>query len=143
MTATITLTLPDKLLRPLERLAHATHQPVEALVLSALQASLPSLDGLPPELQAELTRLEELSTAQLWAVLTEVVPAETQTEIESLLEANRAGTLNETDRLRLNTLQHQAEGVMLRKARAAVILRFRGQRLPTLAELRQQTFPAA
>jgi hypothetical protein len=36
-------------------------------------------------------------------------------------------------------LQQQADMVMLRKARAAVLLRFRGRRLPTLAELARQT----
>jgi hypothetical protein len=36
-------------------------------------------------------------------------------------------------------LQKQADLVMLRKARAAVLLRFRGHRLPTLAELQAQT----
>ena len=39
----------------------------------------------------------------------------------------------------LTSLQRAADRVMLRKARAAVLLRFRGERPPTLTELRQLT----
>ena len=39
----------------------------------------------------------------------------------------------------LAVLQQQADLVMLRKARAAILLRFRGKRVPTLAELSQLT----
>jgi hypothetical protein len=39
----------------------------------------------------------------------------------------------------LRELQGRADLVMLRKARAAVLLRFRGRRPPTLAELGQMT----
>jgi hypothetical protein len=50
--------------------------------------------------------------------------------------------LTNAEQERLASLQQQADLVMLRKARAAVLLRFRGKRLPTLAELDQLAEPS-
>ena len=47
MSRNITLSLPDILYEPVRRIAQATHQPVEAVLLTALQASLPSLRDSP------------------------------------------------------------------------------------------------
>jgi hypothetical protein len=46
---------------------------------------------------------------------------------------------NHVAQSKLAALQNEADRVMLCKARAAVLLRFRGRRLPTLAELRKLT----
>jgi hypothetical protein len=50
-------------------------------------------------------------------------------------------SFTDAEREQLTILQHQADLVMLRKARAAVLLRFRGKRVPTLAELSQLAAP--
>ncbi len=42
MSQTITLNLPDSIFQPLQRTAQATKQPIEAILLTALQAALPS-----------------------------------------------------------------------------------------------------
>jgi hypothetical protein len=62
------------------------------------------------------------------------VPAAQQRELERLLCKNQAGTLTEREQQRLDKLQREADRVMLRKARATVLLRFRGHWLPTLEE---------
>ena len=49
--------------------------------------------------------------------------------------------LTDAEREQLALLQQLADLVMLRKARAAVLLRFRGKRVPTLAELSQLAAP--
>ncbi len=139
MSQTVMLTLPDRLYQPLQRIAQATDQPMETVLLMALQASLPPLDGLPADLAQELARLEALDNGALRQVLLETVPLDQQQALEDLLQRNQAGELTQVERERLASLQHAADRVMLRKARAAVLLRFRGQRIPTLAELRQLT----
>jgi len=141
MSRTVTLTLPDKLYEPAERTAQATNQPLEAVLLTALQASLPPLEGLPADMAAALLELEALGDEALWEAMLETVPDQQQQELEDLLQRNQAGALTDIDSERLAALQHAADVVMLRKARAAVLLRFRGRRIPTLAELRQLTFP--
>jgi hypothetical protein len=136
---TVTLTLPARLYLPIRRIARATHQPVETVLLKALQSSLPSLDGLSASFKRELIRLEALDDNALRRVMLEMVPTDLQQEINDLLEHNQAGMITPSERERLTVLQEKADQVMLRKARAAVLLRFRGQRLPTLAELRRLT----
>jgi len=141
MSQTITLTVPDRVFQPIQRVAEATDQPIEALLLTALEASLPPLEGLPPGLMDELTELERLDDQALWRVMAETVPLQTQSQIEELLLRNSAGSISETEREQLSLLQRQADLVMLRKARAANLLRFRGKRVPTLAELDQLISP--
>lgn len=139
MTHSITLTLPDQLYGPLNRMAQANHQPLEEVLVVALQASLPSLDGLPPDLTQDLVALEELDDQALQSVLLETVPSIQQNILDDLLWRNQAGTITATEREQLSSTQHSADRLILRNARAAVLLRFRGQRLPTLTELRQLT----
>lgn len=142
MSQTVTLTLPDKLYRPVQRAAQATRQPVEKVLLTALEASLPSLDGLLTDLADELAQMETLDNDALRRTLLETVPIDQQQALEELLRRNQAGELTLVEQEQLASLQRAADGVMLRKAHAAVLLRFRGQRIPTLAELRQLTIAA-
>ena len=137
MPQTITLTLPDNILQPAQRVAQATKQSVEDLLVTALQAALPTLEGLPPDVVQHLVALESLDDQTLWRVMLETVPRDQQHQLHDLLLRNQAGMLTDTEREQLAILQQQADLVMLRKARAAVLLRFRGKRVPTLAELSQ------
>ena len=137
MPQTITLTLPDNILQPAQRVAQATRQSVEELLVTALQAALPTLEGLPPDVVQHLVALESLDDQTLWQVMLETVPLDQQHQLHALLLRNQAGMLTDAEREQLAILQQQADLVMLRKARAAVLLRFRGKRVPTLAELSQ------
>jgi hypothetical protein len=139
MPRTITLSLPDDVLQPVQRVAQATKQSVEDLLVIALQAALPSLEGLPPEVMQDLTALESLDDQALWRVMLETVALDQQHRLHDLLSRNQAGILTAPECEELAILQQQADLVMLRKARAAVLLRFRGKRVPTLAELSQLT----
>jgi hypothetical protein len=139
MPQTITLTLPDNVLQPMQRVAQATKQSVEELLVTALQAALPTLEGLPPDVMQHLVALESLDGQVLWRVMLETVPLDQQHQLHNLLSRNRAGMLTESEHEQLPVLQQQADLVMLRKACAAVLLRFRGKRVPTLAELSQLT----
>lgn len=137
MSQTITLELPDRFFQPLQRTAKATKQPIEHLLLNALQTSLPPLDELPQAIIENLTSLETLSDTKLRQALKETVPIKIQEKISTILEKKKEKPLTVLETRTLAELQTQADMVMLRKARAAVLLRFRGGRLPTLAELAQ------
>jgi hypothetical protein len=139
MPQTITLTLPDNVLQPVQRVAQATKQSVEELLVTALQAALPTLEGLPPDVVQHLVGLESLDDQALWRVMLETVPPDQQHRLHDLLLRNQADELTESEHEQLAALQQGADLVMLRKARAAVLLRFRGKRVPTLAELSQLT----
>jgi hypothetical protein len=139
MPQTITLTLPDHVLQPVQRVAQATKQSVEELLVTALQAALPALEGLPPDVMQHLVALESLDDRALWRVMLETVPRDQQHWLHDLLLRNQAGVLTALEHEQLVVLQQQADLVMLRKARAAGLLRFRGKRVPALAELSQLT----
>jgi hypothetical protein len=137
MPQTITLILPDNVLQPAQRVAQATKQSLEDLLVAALQAALPTLEGLPHDIMQHLIALESLDDQALWRVMLETVPLEQQNRIHDLLSRNQAGMITDSEGEQLAILQREADLVMLRKARAAVLLRFRGKRVPTLAELSQ------
>lgn len=139
MAQTVTLELPQTIYLPARRMAEVTNRPLEDLLVCALEASLPPLDGLPSELVEDLVGLESLDDESLRQVMVSKVPTAQQDELDRLLRKNQAGTLTEQERQKLDRLQREADRVMLRKARAAVLLRFRGHRLPTLEELRRLT----
>jgi len=90
-------------------------------------------------LAEDLVGLESLDDESLRQVMVSKVPTAQQRELDRLLRKNQAGTLTEQERQKLDRLQREADRVMLRKARVAVLLRFRGHRLPTLEELRRLT----
>ncbi|MDM8532693.1 hypothetical protein QUF63_16145 [Anaerolineales bacterium HSG25] len=138
---TIILDVPDSFYEPLQRIAKATKNPVNVVLMTALQASLPSLEGLSVELKQALIQLESLDNQALRKVLLKTILPEHQQELELLLQQNKQHALNQTEQDRLSFLQNMVDKIMLQKARAAVLLRFRGQRLPTLAELRRLTMP--
>lgn len=136
---TIAIQMPQPLYRRLERLAKLTRRPVESLVVQTLEANIPPLpDDLPDEMRDDLLALEELSDEALWQVARSVVNPEAQAEYRLLLEKNRLGTITESEQARLAQLRREADRLMLRKAYAYVLLKWRGYRLPTLAEMEAQ-----
>jgi len=137
MTQTVTLELPEAIFLPAQRMAKAIQRPVTDLLVRALRAALPPLDELPPVLIANLVDLEKLDGRALRHVMLSQVPSGRQRKLNGLLEKNKIGGLTGAERIELEALQNEADRVMLRKARAAVLLRFRGQRLPTLVELKK------
>ncbi len=139
MPQTLSLTLPDNLYQPVNRVARAVNKPVEAVLVEAIRSSLPPLDDLPADLAEEITDLENMDNDSLRHALYETVPDDQQETLESLLQRNQESVLSNADQKQLDALQKSADRVMLRTARAAVLLRFRGERLPTLSELHQST----
>ena len=139
MSQTVTLELPEAVFLPAQRMAEATQRPLAEVLVDALKASLPSLEGLPPALTAELVALERLDDDALWQVMLSQVPAGQQQRLNRLLRKKKSKKLLEAEQATLDSLQNESDRLMLRKARAAVLLRFRGKRLPTLIELRKLT----
>ena len=65
MAQTVTLELPQTIYLPARRMAEVTNRSLEDLLVSALKASLPPLDGLPSELVEDLAELESLDDESL------------------------------------------------------------------------------
>ena len=130
-----TIQIPDVIYRRLERLAKLTRRPMEELVTRALEASIPPLpENVPDSMRADLLALERLSDDELWRVARSAVGLEQSERHGELLAKNSAGTLTETERAVLAQLRQEADALMLRKAYAYTLLKWRGHRLPTLAQ---------
>lgn len=136
LTQQITIELPEPVIRQLMRIAAATQQSIETLVAQSVLSNLPpSVENAPPELQAELLAIQALSTDELMAIAqSQADPGQSHHHAE-LLQKNEDTRLSQTERQELTDLRLSADYLMLRKAYAWSLLRWRGQKLPKLADL--------
>ena len=135
-TQSITIELPEPVMRQLMRIAAATHQPIEALVTQSILSNLPpSTDNAPPELQADLLRMQTLSPEELYAIAQAHVESEARDRQADLLRHNEDNQLTSDERQELAQLRQAADHLMLRKAYAWSLIRWRGHQLPALNDL--------
>ena len=132
----VEIELPESVYRQLAQIAKETAQPIATLAAQSVISNLPpSVEDASPELRADLLRLQTLATEDLLrAAQSEVGPADRVRQVE-LLEKHEDGQLTESERQELSTLRQSADRLMLRKAYAWSILRWRGQSVPSLEEL--------
>jgi hypothetical protein len=132
----VTIQVPQTLYERLERLARLTHRPVESLIAQMLSTSLPLLpDDLPAEQREALAALESLSDEQLWQIEGATFPESQYEQFTDLREKARSGELTVSEQQSLDELTAAADLLALRKAYAAVLLKWRGYRMPSLAAL--------
>jgi hypothetical protein len=128
-TATITLALPDVLYQRLKDAALATKQPLEQVLLRALNlGSPPSWNDAPPEFQLDLAGLEKMDDEALWAIARSRRALAEFARYDALLDRNADGLLTPAEHDELEHLREEADRFMLRKAHAAALLRWRGHR---------------
>jgi hypothetical protein len=132
----ITIELPESVMRQLLRMAAATQQSIETLVAQSVLSNLPpSAENAPPEIQAELLAMQTLSTDELLAIAQAEAEAAQWYRHSELLEQNQEGQLSLNERQELTDLRQTADQLMLRKAYAWALLRWRGQKPPKLKDL--------
>ncbi|MCP2729234.1 hypothetical protein NJ959_12280 [Symplocastrum sp. BBK-W-15] len=135
-TQQVTIELPEPVFRQLVRIAAATQQSVEVLAAQRVVSNLPpSVENAPLEIQPELLKMQNLSIEKLLGIANTLVePTQHQRHLE-LLEKNKESLLAPEEQEELTNLRLTADFLMLRKAYAWSILRWRGHRLPPLKEL--------
>ena len=132
----VAVPVAPSLYRRFERLAALTHRPVDSVIEQALTAAIPPLpEDLPTAMRYALAELEAFDDSRLWKVLRSVMAPEQLAELEELQDMGRRSAMDKANTERLAALRHVADELMVRKAYAAVLLKWRGHRLPTLAEL--------
>ena len=133
MDDAITIHLPDGLYHRLERLASLTQQPLEGLIVKTLSSSLPPLpDDLAPALRDALMALETLSDDELQQVVNASMPASGSMSIlPRSVKSGANGPSHRDEQTELDTLMQDADMLALKKAYAAVLLKWRGQPLPS------------
>ena len=129
----ITIHLPDGLYRRLERLASLTRQPLEGLIVKTLSSSLPPLpDDLAPAFRDALLALESLPDDELRQIADATMPEVAYERLSALRDERREHPLASNEQAKLDSLSQDADTLVLRKAYAAVLLTWRGQRLSSL-----------
>jgi predicted transcriptional regulator len=135
-TDTIVIHLPDGLHRRLERIANLTQRPLESVIVQTLSSSLPPLpDDLPAATRDALIALEHWSDDGLRDLAWATFPGDQYAQLTALREQRRDGVLSKDEQASLERLTQEADLLTLKKAYAAVLLKWRGHRLPMPAEL--------
>lgn len=137
MTATIvTLQLPENLYVRLQHAAQAMRQPLNDVLVRAVEVGSPPIwDDAPPAFQADLAALDRLDDDSLWRIARRTQMGEDWTRYEDLLDKNANGTITTSERAELISLRTEADRLMMRKAHAAALLRWRGHQVPPAANL--------
>lgn len=136
MTEAMTIQLPATTARRLHRVARLSHRKVDDVLAETLQATLPPLlEDIPPVFHEELSKLESLPNNALEKQMRATISPKVLERYDTLLEANATRELDKREKQELAMLRYQADLLMYRKVYAAVLLKLRGQRIPTLAEL--------
>jgi hypothetical protein len=127
MVATVTLPIPDEIYHRLELNAQATGRSIEDILGYVLQVgSPPKVGDVPEALRVDLASLDGLSDDELRAVAAARKSEDNLDRYDDLLDRNAAGMLSATERSELEQLRQEGDRFMLRKAQAAVLLRWRG-----------------
>ncbi len=135
-TQPVTLFLPEPVWQYLSRVATATQQPVEQIARQSLEGNLPpAVDEAPAELQPELQAMTLLPVEELRQIALSQTPPDPQARHLVLLERNATGQLPPAEQAELAELRLMADRLLVKKAYAWALLRWRGQPTPTLNEL--------
>lgn len=135
-TQKITIELPASLLQQLRRVAEVTHQSLDIVITQSLSGNLPpSVDHVEVEQQAELLAMQTFTVDQLQAIAHATIPIDQQHRHEFLLEKNQQSALAEDERQELTQLRAKVDQLMLKKAYAWAVLKWRGERILPLEEV--------
>ena len=135
-TFDLTLRLPEPVIRRLQEAAAASRRSLEDIAAQSLEGNLPpSLASVPVDMQDELMALQSLSDEALLAAAQTQIPPGQQSRHLTLLDRNSEGGLSAGELVELAGLREEADRVMLRRAHAWSILRWRGHSVPSLDEL--------
>lgn len=132
----IHVAVPQMLYQRLERLAQLSGRSLESLVAQTLTASIPPIpDDLPIQSREALQSLEQSSDDELWSTLSQKASEISVDQWEQLRARERSGIISTQELTLLNQLRENADLLTLKKAYAAIILKWRGYRIPSLAEM--------
>ncbi len=126
----LTLELPDDVYERVRRAAKGMNQHLERALVDIVRAATPSLEQVPAEYRAELEGLEDLGDDALWSIARSRPSPSAQRRLERLLGQNQRGEMTDRQRRALGELHREGDLLMLRRSYAALLLKYRGHRIP-------------
>jgi len=131
---TLHIPLPEAIVQRLQRVAEATHQPLEAVVVQTICGNLPpAFDDLSPALHAVVVDLPTLHDDALWGVARTPLPPQQWRRHQRLLRKAQEGTLTAAEQHELDALRTATDRFVTRRSYALALLKWRGYTLPTTA----------
>jgi hypothetical protein len=128
---TLHIPLPETIVQRLQRVADATQQPLEEVVVQTICGNLPpALDDLSPALRAVVADLPTLSDEALWVVARTSLPPQQWRRHQRLLRKAQAGTLTAAEQQDLETLREETDRFVTRRSYALALLKWHGHTLP-------------
>jgi hypothetical protein len=132
----VTVSLPESMYLRLQQVALGTQQSLTDVLLHAVKVgSPPSWDDVPAEFQTDLAVLDRLDDDSLWQIARSKQSDDDMMRYQALLDKNADEATSEPERVELTQLRVEADRLMLRKAHAAALLRWRGHQLPPSEKL--------
>lgn len=132
----LNITLPEPVFQRLRSISESTNQSLNDLAIQSIAGNLPpEIESAPSEMREELSQLQLLSIEALRQLASSQIPKAQQEKYIALLEKNQNSLLAEIEQQELHGLRHQADRLMLKKAHACAILRWRGSGIQTLNQL--------
>lgn len=135
MSISVTVPISPSVYRLAQKTSQAVSRSVEQILADVISAASPLTEDLPPALQAELDDLAQMSDDDLWKIARSVFPTSQRRKYDRLLDKNSASKLTPTEREQLRNLRLESERLMLRKAHAYTLLKWRGHILPALDKI--------
>jgi hypothetical protein len=126
----LTLELPEDVYERVRRAAKGMNQPVEKALADIVRAATPSLEKVPTEYRAELESLEDLGDDELLRISRSRLAPARQRRMQVLLDKNQRGELTDRERRAMAELRSAGDRLMLRRSYAALLLKYRGHRVP-------------
>ena len=129
---TLHIQLPEAICERLQRVAEATHRPLEEVVVQTICGNLPPvLDDLSPAWRDVVADLSTLSDETLWAIASTPLPPQQWRRHQRLLRKAQAGTLTTVEQEELEALRVATDRFVTRRSYALALLKWHGHTIPT------------
>lgn len=129
---TLTINLPETVYRQVQRQSHDSQRSVAEEVVAVIVQALPGEEAVSPELEEELDAMDLFSDEELWQAARAQVNPASGNEMQQLLEKQQREGLTPFEQSAVQRLAHYHERVMLVRAKAAVLLKRRGEDISSL-----------
>ena len=142
MPHTVTLTLPESVYENYRHKATTTEKSVKKVieeVVCADQPSPPPVDDAPEYLRADLKALGKLSNHELRRIAESHLASAKQRKLSQLLDKNQAGAITKKEHQQLDKILQEGQQLTVIKAHAWVLLKWRGEPIPTYKELHERS----
>jgi hypothetical protein len=133
--AVLNLELPEDVYEHVRRAAKGMNQSLEKALVNIVRAATPSLEKVPAEYRGDLEAMEDLGDEELWSILRSRSELAKQRRLQRLLDKNQRETLTARERTALAELRVDGDRLMLARSYAALLLKYRGHRVPNFDDL--------